>query len=78
MYVGGLSSNPIPSPNATTLANDGILNGQLPDDFGKELDASGNPTGTGSLDAFKVKYTGTQNQMVFSNFEHSFSRILVF
>jgi murein DD-endopeptidase MepM/ murein hydrolase activator NlpD len=63
MYVGGLSSNPIAPPNATTLANDGIVEGEpLPLDFGKT---------TGGFNAFKVKYTGTQNQMVFSDFQHS-------
>jgi hypothetical protein len=62
MYVGGLSSNPIPPPNATTLANDGILKDAIPDDFGK----SG-----ATFNAFSVKYTGTQNQIVFSDFQHS-------
>lgn len=62
MYVGGLSSNPITPPNST-LANDGILKDAIPDDFSRK---------TGStLNAFKVKYTGTQNQMVFSDFQHS-------
>ena len=62
MYVGGLSSNPIPPPNATTLSNDGILKDAIPDDFGK----SG-----ATFNAFSVKYTGTQNQIVFSDFQHS-------
>jgi murein DD-endopeptidase MepM/ murein hydrolase activator NlpD len=63
MYVGGLSSNPIAPADSTTLANDGIVEGQaLPLDFGKT---------TGGFNAFKVKYTGTQNQMVFSDFQHS-------
>jgi len=61
MYVGGLSSNPNANVNST-LENDGIMKNNIPSDFKKK---------TGSLNAFLVKYTGTQNQMVFSNFEHS-------
>jgi murein DD-endopeptidase MepM/ murein hydrolase activator NlpD len=61
MYVGGLSSNPV-GPSNSTLANDGILKNNIPSDFNR----SGN-----TLNAFLVKYTGTQNQIVFSNFEHS-------
>jgi hypothetical protein len=61
MFVGGLSSNPNTNINST-LENDGIMKGNIPPDFKKK---------TGSMNAFLVKYTGTQNQMVFSNFEHS-------
>jgi hypothetical protein len=61
MYVGAVSSNPN-EPNAKFLDNDGILYGKLPSDFGKTK---------GGIDAFVVKYTGIQNQIVFSNFEHS-------
>lgn len=61
MYVGGLSSNPI-APANSTISNDGILKNAIPDDFGKK---------TGALNAFSVKYTGSQNQMVFSDFQHS-------
>jgi hypothetical protein len=62
MYVGGLSSNPNTTNVNSTVENDGIMKNNIPSDFKKK---------TGSLNAFLVKYTGTQNQMVFSNFEHS-------
>jgi hypothetical protein len=58
MYVGGLSSNPS-TVKGYDINDDGIKEGDIPSDFG-----------TG-LNAFLVKYTGLQNQMVFSNFQHS-------
>jgi len=61
MYVGGLSSNPNGPPNST-ISDDGIKKNSIPADFTK----SGK-----TLSAFLVKYTGIQNQIVFSNFEHS-------
>jgi hypothetical protein len=59
MYVGGLSSNPVSVPGQA-IKDDGInqIDG-MPVDF------------KNGLNAFKVQYTGRQNQMVFSNFQHS-------
>lgn len=61
MYVGGLSSNPS-APANSTISDDGIKKNKIPADFSK---------GGKTLSAFLVKYTGIQNQIVFSNFEHS-------
>ena len=59
MYVGGLSSNPVGVPGQP-IKDDGInQNDGIPVDF------------KNGLNAFKVQYTGRQNQMVFSNFQHS-------
>ncbi len=58
MYVGGLSSNPS-TVRGYDITDDSIKEDNIPPDFG-----------TG-LNAFLVKYTGLQNQMVFSNFQHS-------
>jgi murein DD-endopeptidase MepM/ murein hydrolase activator NlpD len=61
MYVGGLSSNPS-GPSNSTISDDGIKKNSIPPDFSKDGK---------TLSAFLVKYTGIQNQIVFSNFEHS-------
>jgi hypothetical protein len=61
MYVGGLSSNP-DGPSTSSLQNDGIKKDAIPADLHKK---------NGVLNAFKVKFTGIQNQMVFSNFQVS-------
>jgi hypothetical protein len=58
MYVGGLSSNPVGVPGQP-IKDDGIKKDEIPPDF------------KNGLNAFKVQYTGRQNQMVFSNFQHS-------
>lgn len=63
MYVGGLSSNPN-SPATSPIQDDGIKKDKIPDD----LTNNGNGTG---LNAFLVKYTGIQNQSVFSNLQVS-------
>jgi hypothetical protein len=60
MYVGALSSNP-DGPETSLLKNDGIVKNAIPEDF----------TRKGPLSAFLVKYTGTQNQAVFSNLQVS-------
>jgi hypothetical protein len=59
MYVGALSSNPNNDFNTSSIQNDGISKDKIPADFG-----------TG-LNAFLVKFTGLQNQSVFSNFQIS-------
>ena len=59
MYVGGLSSNPNTLANYPIKNDCILLNDGIPQDF---------KTG---LNAFKVQFTGRQNQMVFSNFQHS-------
>jgi hypothetical protein len=61
MYVGGLSSNP-DGPSTSSLQNDGITKDNIPADLHKK---------NGVLNAFKVKFTGIQNQMVFSNLQVS-------
>jgi hypothetical protein len=61
MYVGGLSSNP-DSPSTSSLQNDGIKINDIPKDLYKK---------NGVLNAFRVKFTGIQNQMVFSNLQVS-------
>jgi hypothetical protein len=61
MYVGGLSSNP-DGPSTSSLQNDGIKKDAIPADLHKK---------NGVLNAFKVKFTGIQNQMVFSNLQVS-------
>ena len=58
MYVGGLSSNPS-TVRGYDITDDSIKEDDIPQDFG-----------TG-LNAFLVEFTGRQNQMVFSNFQHS-------
>jgi len=58
MYVGALSSNPNSLPTSQ-LQNDGITKDKIPSDFGTDLNA------------FLVKFTGLQNQSVFSNLQIS-------
>jgi hypothetical protein len=60
MYVGGLSSNPNNNFGSSLIQNDGININNIPTDFG-----------TSGLTGFKVKFTGLQNQMIFSNFQIS-------
>ena len=64
MYVGGLSSNPSNSGNLDDfpIKDDSIKKNDIPTDFSNE---------SGNLHAFKVKFTGIQNQMVFSNLQVS-------
>jgi len=64
MYVGGLSSNPSNTGNLDDfpIQDDSIKKNTIPSDFSKD---------SGNLHAFKVKFTGTQNQMVFSNLQVS-------
>jgi hypothetical protein len=64
MYVGGLSSNPGNTGNLDDfpLKDDSIKKGDIPEDF---------RSNGGNLNAFKVKFTGSQNQMVFSNLQVS-------
>jgi hypothetical protein len=63
MYVGGLSSNPN-SPITSPIQDDGIKKDKIP------FDLTTSTSGTG-LNAFLVKYTGIQNQSVFSNLQVS-------
>jgi len=63
MYVGGLSSNPN-SPVTSPIQDDGIKKDKIP--FDLTTSTSGN-----GLNAFLVKYTGIQNQSVFSNLQVS-------